>query len=194
MSVVAVLAIVDGLRVALAGQTAEERLTGWYLVGLGVVLIATTLLAARQGTGAASGSADPSAAEAAPETTASAAESAALGLEGDTGARPTAERRPDTPTASDVAAGEGAAAGTAPADRRVTSRVAGFLALVAGYIVALPWIGFAATNGLFLVLYLKFVAGYGWGRTLGYALVIDAVSVFFFTRVGVILPTGPFRY
>ncbi len=68
------------------------------------------------------------------------------------------------------------------------------LALIAAYIIAFPWIGFAATNAGFLLLYLKGIARYGWLRSVVYAALIDVVFVVFFSQVGVSLPTGPFLY
>jgi hypothetical protein len=60
------------------------------------------------------------------------------------------------------------------------------------YAFALPWIGFVLTNGLFTVGYLRWIAGYSMVRSLAYGVVIDAITVAFFTQVGVLLPSGVF--
>ncbi len=66
------------------------------------------------------------------------------------------------------------------------------LAMMVVYAVALPWVGFALTNGLFTVAYLWWIAGYPVIRSLVYGVIIDAALVAFFTQVGVLLPPGVF--
>ncbi|GAB2887966.1 tripartite tricarboxylate transporter TctB family protein [Streptomyces mayteni] len=146
LSIVAALAVQEGLRGALDADAGEAAtVSGWYLTALGAISLVTTVLAARR--------------------------EWAAGVP----AESTEEGEQET-------------------DGPVVFRLTACLALIAGYIIALPWIGFAATNGAFLLLYLRAVAGYGWLRSLAYAALLDAAFVAFFATVGISLPHGPFRY
>ncbi|GAB3473901.1 hypothetical protein [Nocardiopsis coralliicola] len=68
------------------------------------------------------------------------------------------------------------------------------IALVVLYAAALPFAGFAITNGLTVFAFLRFISRFGWiGSILG-AAVIGATFVLAFSAIGVVLPSGPFGF
>lgn len=57
---------------------------------------------------------------------------------------------------------------------------------------ALPWVGFAVANGLFVTAYLVFVDHRRWWNALWIAALVDACLIFGLRLLDVVLPTGVF--
>lgn len=76
--------------------------------------------------------------------------------------------------------------GTAPLWRAI--------GLMVFYAFALPWVGFALTTGIFLVIYLAWVAGYPWWKSAIYGVLIDTAAVVLFNQAGVVLPSGAYGF
>lgn len=78
----------------------------------------------------------------------------------------------------------------APSDNAGPTRVWKALALMTLYAWSLPWLGFTVTTGLFVIVFLRWVAGYGLVKAVLYGSLIAAAAVMFFDLAGVLLPSG----
>lgn len=80
------------------------------------------------------------------------------------------------------------------APRKITQLLLLSAALLIGWMVALPWIGFGAATGLFCLLFMRWMSRTSWLTTLITAVAVGAGLAALFTLVGVILPTGALWY
>jgi ABC-type nickel/cobalt efflux system permease component RcnA len=66
-------------------------------------------------------------------------------------------------------------------------------AVLVAYVAALPYLGFLPATALFVLVLLRSLGTYSWGRTLVLAAVMAVVShVVFIHWLGMPLPAGPF--
>lgn len=66
------------------------------------------------------------------------------------------------------------------------------LLLVAVYIISIDFIGYTLSTVLFFIIFLRFLGGYCWGKTVMYSLLFGVIFGFVFMQVGMALPTGFF--
>lgn len=78
--------------------------------------------------------------------------------------------------------------------RKITHLLLLTTALLIGWMVALPWIGFGAATGIFCLLFMRWMSRTSWLTTLITAVAVGAGLAILFTLVGVILPTGALWY
>jgi hypothetical protein len=78
-------------------------------------------------------------------------------------------------------------------DAATQRRVILMFAVLVAYVAALPYLGFLPATALFVLVLLRSLGTYSWGRTLVLAAVMAVVShVVFIHWLGMPLPAGPF--
>lgn len=66
--------------------------------------------------------------------------------------------------------------------------------LLLGWMIALPWLGFGATTSLFCLFFMRWVRRSRWGISLVTGAAVGTLLAVLFALVGVVLPTGALWY
>lgn len=162
------LCAVEGTRMALQNHATDARWGGWYLLVVGV-LISFGIFA-----------------NDITDTTDISESGAASGSGTRVESSPRAE---GTNPAVDDHMAVLIAAEQAPVQKHTRYAVI-FFAAALTYAWALPWVGFAIANALFVAAYLLIIDKQRWFVAVGIAVVVDVVLVIGMGLLGVFLPTG----
>jgi hypothetical protein len=160
--VIALLTIIDGLRIVMSGQQAgQDSQSGFFILALGVAFTLFIIISSPFGQ-----------------------------------IRRQLQKHP-TPTPEEMTAPDeiGADTQTEPATEetpRYMRQVLTAIALIVVWALALPWIGFAITNGLFLTAFMILVGRRKILSSVLLGLIIGIVTAMGFSALGVVLPQGIF--
>jgi hypothetical protein len=154
------LCAVEGTRMLLQSRATDARWGGWYLLVVGLLISFGIFAKETDGT------------DQSRDTSKSAHGSEASGDDQMASRTPMAEE----PNAEPV--------------QKRTRYAAIFFAAALVYAWALPWVGFAIANALFVAAYLLIIDKQRWFVAVGIAVVVDVVLVIGMGLLGVFLPTG----